>query len=88
MQDFQRISREPTLDGIEDKSTFQEKIDSERVWAAIRKHNAYESGSLSKAADPGKLKKQREWIAWSRKSKELPINNYWAEWSPPEICHP
>ena len=64
MQDLHRIRREPTLDGIEDMSNSKEKVDTERVWAAILKHNPDKSESLRKSTYPGNLKKQKEDIAW------------------------
>ena len=66
VKDFQRIFRYTTLDGIEYNSTFKEMIDSERVRAAIRRHNTDKSDRLSKAVDPGNLKKQKEWILLQR----------------------
>ena len=33
--------------------------------AATRNHNSDKSDSLSKAADPGNLNNQKEWVAWS-----------------------
>jgi hypothetical protein len=45
---------------------FKLDIDTARQRAQIRKHNADESDSLSKASDPGKLKRQEEWLVWSR----------------------
>jgi hypothetical protein len=65
-QDFRRISREVTLDGIADAPAFKVVIETARQRASIRKHNAEESDGLAKAADPGKLKRQKEWTAWSR----------------------
>jgi hypothetical protein len=65
-QDFRRISRLVTLDHTADAAEFRTQIETARQRAQIRKHNAEESDSLSKAADPGKLKRQKEWIAWSR----------------------
>jgi hypothetical protein len=70
-QDFRRISREPSLENIEDMDDFKLAIDTARQRAQIRKHNADESDSLSKASDPGKLKRQKEWLVWSRS-----LNNY------------
>ena len=64
MKDFQRISREVTVDFIEEKSTFKGNIDAARVRTATCKQNADESDSLKKSAEPGNLKK-KEWIAWS-----------------------
>lgn len=65
-QDFRRISREVTLDGIADADEFKAAIEIAAQRAKIRKHNADESDAVSKAADPGKLKRQKEWTAWSR----------------------
>ena len=65
MQYFQSIIRYPTLDDIEDKSTFKERIDSSRVRVDIQNHNSENSYSLSKASDPGKLNQKMECIACS-----------------------
>ena len=66
VQDFRRISREPTLDGIANKADFWAKIKMSRLRAMIWKNNRDESESLSKASDPGKLKRQKDWLVWSR----------------------
>ena len=66
VQDFRRVSREPTLDDISDLDEFREAIDTARQRAQIRKNSASESESLSKASDPGKLKRQKDWQVWSR----------------------
>ena len=71
VQYLQRISKEPTLHDIEDTSTFKERIDAAKVWAAIQNHNDDESDSLSKAAYPWNMKKQNQSIAWLRS-----IGNY------------
>jgi hypothetical protein len=68
-QDFRRISRVPTLDDIADQAEFREALETARLRAQIRRHNAEESDGLSKAADPGKLKRQKEWTTWSRALK-------------------
>jgi hypothetical protein len=65
-QDFRRISRTVTLDPAIDAAEFRTQIEAAKQRAVIRKHNAEESDGLSKASDPGKLKRQKEWIAWSR----------------------
>jgi hypothetical protein len=67
VQDFRKISRASTLDGIgampED---FKPAIETAKQRAQIRRHNAEESDSLSTASDPGKLKRQKDWLVWSR----------------------
>ena len=65
-QDFRRISRVVSLDGIDNAVAFKLVIETARQRAYIRKFNAEEDSGLSKAADPGKLKRQKEWTAWSR----------------------
>jgi hypothetical protein len=65
-QDFRRISRAPTLDGIGAMPDFKAAIETAKQSAQIRKHNAEELDSLSTASDPGKLKRQKDWLVWSR----------------------
>jgi hypothetical protein len=65
-QDFRRITRVPTLDGIGAMPNFKAAIEATKQRAHIRKHNAEESDSLSTASDPGKLKRQKDWLVWSR----------------------
>ena len=61
-QDFRRISREPSLDGIENMRGFKVAIKTAKQRAKIRKYNSEESDSLAKASDPGKLKRQKDWF--------------------------
>jgi hypothetical protein len=65
VQDFTRISREPTLDSFPDAASFRVAIEIARQRAQVRKHQAEESDKLSKAANPGKLKRQKDWLVWS-----------------------
>jgi hypothetical protein len=60
-----------TLDGIADADAFRNVLDTAKQRAQIRKHNAEEADGVSKATDPGKLKRQKDWTAWSRS-----LNNY------------
>jgi hypothetical protein len=69
VQDFRRISREPNLDDINDLDDFKEAIEEARQRAQIRKSSIDESDALSKASDPGKLKRQKDWQVWSRSLK-------------------
>jgi hypothetical protein len=64
-QDFRRISRAPTLDGIGAMPDFKAAIEMAKQRAQIRKHNAEELDSLSTASDPGKLKRHKDWLVWS-----------------------
>ena len=66
-RDFRRCSRSIALDPtVIDAPMFLDLIKRARLRAEIRRHNAEESDKQSKTADPGKLKKQKEWISWSR----------------------
>ena len=62
MQYSQSISRETTLDDIEEKSVIKEKIDSARMKAAICQYIYDESDSLIKSADPGNTNKKKGWV--------------------------
>ena len=62
VQYLQKIFREPTIEGIEDNPTSKERIDASREWAAICKNNDEDSDRLSNVADPGNLRKKKEWI--------------------------
>jgi hypothetical protein len=63
-QDLDRISREPSLDGIEAMPDLQAASKMAKQRAQIRKHNA-EEDSLSMASDPGKVKSQKDLLVWS-----------------------
>jgi hypothetical protein len=65
-QDFRRIRRAPTLDGIGDMPDFKAALKKAKQRAQIRKHNTEEPDGLSTASDPGKVKRQKDWLVWSR----------------------
>jgi hypothetical protein len=65
-QDFRRISKEVTLEGITDAAQFKAALAIARQREVVRSHNMEGSDNLAKAADPGKLKRQQDWIHWSR----------------------
>lgn len=74
VQDYKRVSRDAAVDGtidMVDEATFLAALDVARDRAKMRKHKLDESDNLSKAADPGKLKKQKDWMQWERG-----FNNY------------
>ena len=71
-QDFSRISWTTSLIGIINADEFHTEIEAASQMARIRKHRLEESDSLSKAADPGKLKRHTDWITWSRALKNYP----------------
>jgi hypothetical protein len=61
-QDFARVSREPTLEGIEDEAAFYRVIEIAFERGKLRKHKMEDSDKLIAAASPGKLKKA--WLPW------------------------
>ena len=68
-QDFRRISRAPSLIGIRNAAELRDTIEATRQRTRIRKLSLEELDSLSKAANPGNLKRHKEWITWSRALK-------------------
>jgi hypothetical protein len=66
VQDFARVSRVPSLDGIENEAAFRLVIEVARQRSKMRKHKADDSDKLSAAASPGKLKRQKDWPTWIR----------------------
>jgi hypothetical protein len=69
VQDFRRISRTASLVGVVDAADFRDRIEISRQRSRVRKNRMEESGSISKAADPGKLKGSKGWLVWSRSLK-------------------
>jgi hypothetical protein len=69
VQDFRRISRTPTLVDVTDINDFKMKIQTARERSQVRRSRTEESSSISKAADPGKCKGSKGWLAWSRSLK-------------------
>jgi hypothetical protein len=87
-QDFRCISKEVTLEGIDDAADFRNAIKTARQRAQIRKHSAEESDSLSKAADPGKLKRQKGIVSLVQRLQELPVDHSWSGRGAIELYHP
>jgi hypothetical protein len=63
IQDFGRISREPSLDGIHNAEEFLQVTDASRMRARMRKQYQDES-EKSTVTSPGKLKNMRDWPVW------------------------
>ena len=68
-QDFRMIRRTPSLICISNTAKFRAAVEAARQRASIRNHSLEESASLSKAADPGKLKRHKDYIIWSGHSR-------------------
>ena len=67
--DLRRISRTPSLIGISNAAKFSAAIEASRQRTNIRKHTLEELASFNKAVDPGKLKRHKDWIVWSKALK-------------------
>ena len=68
-QYFRRISQTPSLIRISNAAKVCTGIEAVRQSAMISKHNVEESSILSKASNPGKLKRHKDWITWSKEIK-------------------
>ena len=68
-QDFRRIGQKPSLIGFSNAAESRAAIEAAINMSSIRKIILGESTILSKAANPGKIKRQKYWITWSRALK-------------------
>ena len=64
VQDFRRVGKEPTIAGFVNAARFRVALEEAFDRADVRKIEADQSDTLSKAADPGKLKDERKWPEW------------------------
>ena len=68
-QDFMMIIQTPSLISISNAAEFRAAVEAAWQRDRIRKHVLEESTSFSKAYNPGKLKRHKYWITWSRALK-------------------
>ena len=64
VQDFVRIGQSPTINGIPGAEEFCTALDVAFYRADVRKVEADQVDTVSKAADPGKFKDERKWPEW------------------------
>ena len=64
VQDFGRTGQTPTIVDINNDAQFRETLDEAYYRADVRKIEKDQSDTVSKAADPGKLKDERKWPEW------------------------
>ena len=69
-QDFSSISWKPSIIGISNAAKFHAAIEAAKKRYRIRKYSLEELDRLRKAADPGKLKRHKDRITWSRSLKK------------------
>ena len=64
VQDFGRVSEEPTLDDL-DQASFRAELKTAASRAEIRSKSKDTSESLSSEASPGMLESEKDWVKWS-----------------------
>ena len=64
VQDFGRIGQTPSIEGIANAVEFRSVLDIAYYRADVRKVEKDQADTVSKAADPGKLKDERKWPEW------------------------
>ena len=64
VQDFSRCSRQHTIDDFVTANDFKQALSTAVQRASLRKVDTDQVDTISKAADPGKLKDKRKWPEW------------------------
>ena len=63
-QDHQRCSEEPDIADFANADTFKEALQVSAQRALLRKNDSDQVDTISKAADPGKFKDEKNWPDW------------------------
>ena len=64
VQDHQQCSEDPDLINIANADEFKEALLVSAQWASLRKTDAEQVDTISKAVDPGKFKDKKKWPDW------------------------
>jgi hypothetical protein len=64
VRDFGSVNESPTIERIKDAATFKMKLDEAFYRADVRKVEQDQADTVSKTADPGKLKDERKCPEW------------------------
>ena len=64
VQDFSRYSKQPTIDDFVTANNFKQALSTAAQRASLHKVDTDQVDTISKAADPGKLKDKRKWPEW------------------------
>ena len=64
VQDFSLCSEQPTIDNFVTANDFKQALSTTVQRASLRKVDTDQVNTISKAADPGKLKDERKWPEW------------------------
>ena len=64
VQDFSHCSRQPTIDDLVTANDFKQVLSTAAQRSSLHKVDTDQVNTISKAADPGKLKDERKWPEW------------------------
>ena len=64
VQDFYPCSKQPTIDDFITANDFKQALSTTAQCASLHKVETDQVDTISKAADPGKLKDERKWPEW------------------------
>ena len=64
VQDFSRCSKQPTIDNFITANDFKQALSTAAQRASLHKVDMDQVDTISKAADPGKLKDEWKWPEW------------------------
>ena len=64
VQDFYHCSKQPTIDDFITANDFKQALSTAAQRASLRKVDTDQVDTISKVADPGKLKDERKWLEW------------------------
>ena len=64
VQDFYCCSKQPTIDDFVTANDFKQALSTAAQRASLHKVDTDQVDTISKAADPGKLKDERKWPEW------------------------
>lgn len=70
IQDFGRVSREPTIDGL-DQASFRAALQVAAQRSLIRTQEAEHTDTISREAAPGKLKDERQYVDWKNRFRNM-----------------
>ena len=75
VQDFSLCSEQPTIDNFVTANDFKQALSTTVQHASLRKVDTDQVNTISKAADPGKLKDERKWPEWYPSICQLPFHH-------------
>ena len=86
VQDFNRCSKQPTIDDFVTANKFKQVLSTAAQRASLRKVDTNQVDTISKVADPGKLKDERKLPEWYPRFRHLPLYNTQCLWCATVLC--